>query len=51
MVSRKKSNLQRKTLTVNEFINLMKKEFNAKDFKAVAKDGTVYKTKGWKDEI
>lgn len=38
-------------MTVNEFIKIIKKSFPDAVYKATSKDGIVFKSKGWDDEI
>lgn len=38
-------------MSVNEFIKFVKEHFPEATFKATSKDGTVFKSKGWNDEV
>ena len=38
-------------MSVNEFIKMVKKSFSDAEYKATSKDGIVFKSKGWDDEI
>lgn len=38
-------------MTVNEFIKNIKEHFPDAVYRATSKDGIVYKSKGWDDEI
>lgn len=38
-------------MSVNEFIKILKKSFPDAVYKATSKDGIVFKSKGWDDEI
>lgn len=36
-------------MTVKEFIQMCRKEFGEIEYKAVSKDGRIFKTRGWID--